>query len=173
MAKFLKVAVQDLLDSGTDATGTADKLTVASTASFAIGDYVHNTTDGTYATITAIDSGTVASISEDIMDAAETYAVYSALESTDRLMAAEGFLLAEQPLAAAATFIIGTTTVNYASGGTDIVTMTHVPQVGHLTGVAEAVESALESIHGNGARPNVAGNVSLPSGIAVLNLAIA
>lgn len=173
MAKFLKVAVQNLLDSGTDATGTADKLTVASTATFTIGDYVHNTSDGTYATITAIDSGTVASISEDIMDAAETYAVYSATESTERLMSAEKFLLAEQPSPDAATFIIGTTTVNYASGGTDIVTLTHVPQAELLTGVAEAVEAGLELAHSNNNRPNTSGLISLPTGIAVLNLAIA
>lgn len=169
MAKFVKVQVQNLLDSGTDATGTTSKLTVASTATFAIGDYVHNTTDATYATITAIDSGTVASLSADIMDVAEGYAVYSATASVNRLISAERFLLSEQP--APATNGIGTTTVNYASGGADIVTLTHVPQGILITDMAVAIETAAALAHSNNNRPATSAEVSLP--VAVLNLSIA
>lgn len=172
MAKFVKIALQNLLDAGTDGTGTTSKLTVASTATFTVGDYVHNTTDNTYATITAIDSATVASLSADIMDAAETYAVYSATSATyKRLISAERFLLSEQP--APATNGIGATTVNYASGGTDVVTIYHVPQGALASGVAVAVENALISAHSAAVRPEPFSEVALPSGVVAFNLAIA
>lgn len=172
MAKFVKVPIQDLLDSGTDATGTASKLTVASTASFSIGDYVHNTTDGTYATITAIDSATVASLSADIMDAAENYAVYSATSaSVKKIISAERFLLAEQPAAAANA--IGATTISYASGGKDVLTITHSGNQLTSVAVATAFESAITGSFSNGIRPEVSKLVDLPSGVGVFGLALA
>jgi hypothetical protein len=169
MARFTRLQVQNLLDSGTDATGTTDKLTVASTATYTVGDYVHNTTNDTYATITVIDSGTVVELSADIMTATETYAVYSATESVDRLISAERYLLSEQ--ASPATNGIGVTTVNYASGGTDILTITHVPQAALITGMAEAVEAGIAAAHGVGTRPSTSAAAVLP--VAILNLSIA
>jgi len=170
MAKFISVPLQDLLDSGTDATGTASKLTVTSTATFTVGDYVHNTSDGTYATITAIDSGTVASISADIMDAAETYAVYSATVATNsRLISAEEVLLVNQ--ASAAANIIGATTVNYSSGGTDVLTVTHSGNLLATVTVANAFDEALKTAHSTAWFKTTA--LKMPAGTGVFTLAIA
>lgn len=172
MAKFVKVPLQDLLDSGTDATGTADKLTVADTSTFSIGDYVHNTTDSTYATITAIDSGTVVSLSADIMDATEDYAVYSATVSTvTRNISAERFLLSVQATAAANA--IGVTTVNYASGGTDVLTVTHTGNLLATTTVADAFDAAIQGAFDNNIRPNNYSTLEMPAGTGVFTLAIA
>jgi hypothetical protein len=169
MAKFIKVQVQRVLDSGTDATGTPNKLTVASTATFKIGDIVRNTTDSTWATITAIDSATVASISADIMDAAETYVVYSATSYVDKPLLAEGIALVKQ----AST---STTTITYTAGSTsaDVITLTHQPlSSALLTSVEDAIDAAVLSVHSNGQRPDVAKEVSLPTGINVVAVAIA
>ena len=74
--------------TGTDDTGTADKLSDAGiftgAASVYVGYYVHNTTDDTYAIITAKDSDDVLSIGSDIMDSAETFEICTAnLGGTD------------------------------------------------------------------------------------------
>jgi len=172
MAKFVKVPIQDLLDSGTDATGTPDKLTVASTASFSVGDYVHNTTDDTFAVITAIDSATVCSLSADIMDAAEDYAVYSAtVASVEKYISAERFLLCLQPAASANA--IGVTTINYASGGTDVLTITHSGNQLSSVSTASAFEAAIVDAFKAKHRPDNYVTVSLPSGVGVFTLAIA
>lgn len=59
---------------------TADKL-VNSGASFnstvKAGYIVHNTSDGTIATVTAVDSGTTLSLSADIMASGEDYVIYA------------------------------------------------------------------------------------------------
>ena len=74
--------------TGTDDTGTADKLSDSgvftdSEATY-VGYYVHNTTDDTYAMITAKDSDDVLSIDADIMDAAEAFEICTAnLGGTD------------------------------------------------------------------------------------------
>lgn len=169
MAKFIKVRVQNVLDSGTDATGTANKLTVASTATFSVGDIVRNTTDSTWATITAIDSATVASISADIMDAAETYVVYSATQYVDKPLLAEGVALVKQ----AST---STTTITYTAGstGADVITITHQPLASALlTSVEQAVDAAVLGVHSNGQRPDVAKLVELPSTIKAVAVSIA
>lgn len=169
MAKFIKVRVQNVLDSGTDGTGTANKLTVASTARFSVGDIVRNTTDSTWATITAIDSATVASISADIMDAAETYVVYSATQYVDKPLLAEGVALVKQ----AST---STTTITYTAGstGADVITITHQPLASALlTSVEQAVDAAVLGVHSNGQRPDVAKLVELPSTIKAVAVAIA
>jgi hypothetical protein len=67
---------------GTDATGTASKLTDSVKAQFLAADatnekVVHNTTDDTWAVVTARDSASVLSLSRDIMDANETYEIYN------------------------------------------------------------------------------------------------
>jgi len=68
--------------TGTDDTGTASKVSdsgvFAAAESTYLGKYVHNTTDDTYALITAKDSNDVLSISADIMDSAETFEICTA-----------------------------------------------------------------------------------------------
>lgn len=65
-------------DSGTTTSTTANKLVDSTqnfTSSVQIGDTVNNTTDGTSATITAVDSNTTLSLSSDIMTTGETYTI--------------------------------------------------------------------------------------------------
>jgi surface protein len=66
------------VDSGTTDSTTASKL-VDSTQNFittvTIGDIVKNTTDNTYAAVTAIDSDTTLSLDTDIMISGETYQI--------------------------------------------------------------------------------------------------
>lgn len=69
------------LTSSTDTAGTSSKLT-DTTQNFnnlnvKVGDIVHNTTDNTVATVTAIDSDTVLSISANIMASSEKYTLFS------------------------------------------------------------------------------------------------
>jgi len=63
--------------TGTDDVGTASKVSdvgvFTGAESTYLDKYVHNTTDGTYARITAKDSDDVLSISADIMDIGETF----------------------------------------------------------------------------------------------------
>ena len=67
------------VDSGTTDSTTASKL-VDSTQNFVttvtIGDIIHNTTDNSYAEVTAIDSDTTLSLDTDIMTTGETYEVF-------------------------------------------------------------------------------------------------
>jgi hypothetical protein len=68
------------VDSGTTDGTTANKL-VDSIQNFlttvSIGDIVHNTTDNTYAEVTAIDSDTQLTLDNDIMVSGETYVIQS------------------------------------------------------------------------------------------------
>ncbi len=97
--------------SGTDAAGTANKLTVDSTEGLQVGFIVVNTSAGNeaIATITAIDSATVCSLSADIMDAAETYTVYESAEENG-----------------AAIYVAGTGDVKVMMASGDIITFTTV-----------------------------------------------
>ena len=69
------------LASSTDTAGTSSKLTDTSqnfnTLNVKVGDIIHNTTDNTVATVTAIDSDTVLSISANIMANSEAYTIFS------------------------------------------------------------------------------------------------
>jgi len=74
--------------TGTDDAGTASKVSdsgvFAEGAAEYVGKYVHNTTDDTYALITAKDSDDVLSISADIMDIGEEFEICTAvLDGTD------------------------------------------------------------------------------------------
>jgi hypothetical protein len=66
-----------VLATGTDDVGTASKVSdvgvFTAAASEYVGKWVHNTTDDTYAMITAKDSNDVLSINIDIMDITETF----------------------------------------------------------------------------------------------------
>ncbi len=66
-------------DSGTTTSATANKLVQTGqnfTSTVRVSDVVYNTTDSTAATVTAIDSDTVLSLSEDIMASGEAYVIY-------------------------------------------------------------------------------------------------
>ncbi len=68
--------------SGTDATGTASKLTDSSKTQFLTADatkekVVHNTTDDKWAVVTARDSSSVLSLSRDIMSTGDSYEIYN------------------------------------------------------------------------------------------------
>lgn len=66
-------------ESSTDTAGTANKLT-DSTASFTnnlVGYIVYNTTQNLVATVTAVDSATVLSLSADIMASGNSYTLYA------------------------------------------------------------------------------------------------
>jgi len=68
---------QAVIATGTDDTGTASKVSdvgvFTSAESVYVDKYVHNTSDDTYARITAKDSDDVLSIISDIMDIGETF----------------------------------------------------------------------------------------------------
>ena len=70
----------DAHDSGTTDGTTSNKL-VQSGQNFdvtvVIGDVIHNTTDDTFAYVTAIDSATTLSIDADIMVSGEAYTIYA------------------------------------------------------------------------------------------------
>jgi len=71
--------------SGTATGTTANKLvdsTKAFTTSVKVGAIVHNTTDGTIATVTAVDSNTQLSLSADIMANTEEYVIYASPETS-------------------------------------------------------------------------------------------
>jgi hypothetical protein len=79
---FVEVVFQIESRCGTDATGTASKLTDSVKAQFLAADatnekVVHNLTDDTWAVVTARDSASILSLSRDIMDANETYEIYN------------------------------------------------------------------------------------------------
>lgn len=64
--------------TGTTTSAAASKL-INTAAAFVAGDvgrWVHNTTDNTYAKVTAVDSSTQLSIDADIMAASEAYTLY-------------------------------------------------------------------------------------------------
>ena len=68
------------VDSGTTTATTANKLVEAGqnfTTTVTVGDKVNNTTDGTRAYVTAIDSDTTLSLSSDIMASGEAYTITS------------------------------------------------------------------------------------------------
>ena len=71
-------SIDTLVDSGTTDGTTANKL-VDSTQNFVatitMGDIVHNTTDGTYAKVTAIDDNFTLSLDTDIMVSGEDYII--------------------------------------------------------------------------------------------------
>ena len=65
-------------DSGTTTTTTSDKLVDSGqnfSTTVSVGDVVKNTTDTTYASVTAVDSDTTLSLSADIMASGEGYEV--------------------------------------------------------------------------------------------------
>jgi hypothetical protein len=81
----ISIPAGDGVQLSSQADGTTPSKLVDSTQSFTtsvkVGYIVHNTTDGTIATVTAIDSNTQLSISADIMANTEDYTIYAAPET--------------------------------------------------------------------------------------------
>lgn len=84
--------------AGSNGTTTANKLVDTNktfiTDGVSIGDIVYNTTDNTTATVTAVDSETILSLSSNIMASGETYIIYLGGPSQQQYpKSAEGCLL--------------------------------------------------------------------------------
>tara|TARA_R110000744_G_scaffold38990_4_gene88863 strand:- start:327 stop:848 length:522 start_codon:yes stop_codon:yes gene_type:complete len=173
MAKFVKVPLQDLLIAQEVAGATVvGGLTLGDTSALSVGDYVHDTTGPAYATITVIVSPTEVTLSADICVLNDVVDIYSATVSgTSRTISAERFLLAEQGPAAANA--LGVTTINYASGGKDILTVTHAGNLLATTTVALAFETAIIEAFSNGTRPSNYSTLVMPTGTGIFTLAIA
>ena len=68
-----------LLASGLATSTTSNKLvdSAGSFSNLAVPSVIHNTTDGTIAGVTAVDSATQLSLSADIMASGESYSIYA------------------------------------------------------------------------------------------------
>jgi hypothetical protein len=81
----ISIPAGDGVQLSSQADGTTASKLVDSTQSFTtsvkVGAIVHNTTDGTIATVTAVDSNTQLSISADIMASGEDYTIYASPET--------------------------------------------------------------------------------------------
>lgn len=171
MARFIKIRTQVLVQSDTAGTTVTGKMTVGSSADLSVGDIVHNRTDNTFATITVIDSGTLVTLSADIMASGESYSVYSATRYVDKPVLAEGVAIVKR-----ATSNNYQTTINYSSNsaGTDIITVLHQPVASlYDLSVEQALDDAILDVHSNGQRPSVSKLVELPSTIKALAISIA
>ena len=81
-AQELEVTISStsVLDSGTTDGASANKLVDSSqnfTATVSVGLYVKNTTDDTFAIVTAVDSDTTLSLDSDIMSSSEDYQIFN------------------------------------------------------------------------------------------------
>jgi len=82
--------------SGSTTAATANKLVDvgADFSEVEIGDIVYNTTDNTSATVTAIDTSTILSISSDIFTSPEAYTIFlGGPNGSSRIDSSEGCLL--------------------------------------------------------------------------------
>lgn len=82
--------------SGTTTAATANKLVDvgANFSNVSVGDIVYNTTDNTSATVTAIDTSTILTLSLDIFTSPETYIIFlGGPNGSARINSSEGCLL--------------------------------------------------------------------------------
>lgn len=85
-------------DSGTTDGTTTNKLVDSSqnfTSTVSVGDLIHNTTDSTFAYVTAIDSNTQLSIDADIMVSGEAYTIYATPALSDNFVECKGQTLSD------------------------------------------------------------------------------
>ena len=71
-----QIALTQQVETGTTTATTANKLTDSGqnfTSTVRVGDFVINTTDNTYTTVTAVDSNTVLSLAADVVPTAKVY----------------------------------------------------------------------------------------------------
>jgi hypothetical protein len=77
----------DNIDSGTTTSTSANKLVQTGQnflTTVSVGMIVRNTTDGTEASVTAVDSDTTLSLSSDIMTSGEKYVIYTHLMGSNK-----------------------------------------------------------------------------------------
>ena len=82
--------------TGTTTATTANKLVDvgADFSNVSVGDIIYNTTDNTSATVTAIDTSTILSISSDIFTSPEAYTIFlGGPNGSSRIDSSEGCLL--------------------------------------------------------------------------------
>tara|TARA_R100000353_G_scaffold111058_2_gene79693 strand:- start:23415 stop:23921 length:507 start_codon:yes stop_codon:yes gene_type:complete len=137
MEKFLSVPVFKLLANGTTTSGTANKLTDSSatfvTDNVQVGDIVHNSTDNTYTTVTAVDSQTVLSVGTTV-PTSKAYFIHSDTLSNNQLVSCGNIGLIEQ----AST---STVTITYDDvAAVDVVTLVHTPVAAGSEYVRDQIE---------------------------------
>lgn len=166
MANFLSIPVADTVETGQATATTSGKLR-DSTQDFlttvSVGDIVYNTTDTTYATVTAVDSDIALSIDTNIMASGEDYIIYSGTESSNRLINAKNMMLTEQT-------DTNNVTISYKSGAsTDVVTIHHYTQA---TGyeMRDVLQDGFVAAHNTRTAPTVA--IQLVPTKVVLNISI-
>lgn len=171
MEKYLSVPIATQVDSGTTTATTANKL-VQSGQSFdvtvQVGDVVRNTTDSTWATVTAVDSATILSLSADIMESGETFEIYSATVSTNQLMSAKNVVFCSQATTATVTVLYST-----SSSASDVLTITHKATGTGVITVRQAFEDALVLAANPKSNPSPTVQVVLPTGVVVVGMALA
>ena len=171
MTKFISVPLAAVVDSGTSTTTTANKL-VQSGQDFLttvkVGDIVQNTTDTVSATVTAVDSNTVLSLSADVVPTAKAFVIYSATVTVDQILAVDSALVVQQATAS-------TTTIAYGSGstGADILTVTHSTLASGAVSMRTAIQNALIESANKNSKPKTVFPIELPTGVAVISTAIA
>lgn len=86
-------------DSGTTNGTTTSKLVDSTQTDFlttvSIGMIVHNTTDNTFANVTAIDSNTILSLDSDIMVSGKVYIIYKTPQLPDGWVECDGSVLSD------------------------------------------------------------------------------
>jgi len=105
MQKYVEVAVQDQVASGTTTNDQSAALKLEdSSASFVagnVGDIVHDTTDDRMYTVAAVDSATVLSLTAAStpagtgLDTGKAYKIYSNTSASKQLIASDGVVLVE------------------------------------------------------------------------------
>lgn len=138
-ATGLKLA--STLGSGTTTATTANKLVNANKTfdSSVLDKLVFNTTDGTFAKVTAVDSATTLSLSADIMTTGEAYEIADAFDNLPDAFAAvpNGFATNVTIKMSAGTFSSDTTFVGKAPSGNFTVTVDGVGTTTILSGTLE------------------------------------
>lgn len=106
VSEYAFVALE--VDAGTTTSTTANKL-VQSGQNFSstvnVGDIVRNTSDGTDTRVTAVDSNTVLSLADDIMETGEDFIIYS---QTRRVTTTGGFGILQLKAGANITTVVTT-----------------------------------------------------------------
>ena len=116
--------------TGTTTATTADKLVDVGEdfSNVQVGDIVYNTTDNTVATVTAIDSTTILSVSADIFSSPENYTIFlGGPNGSARINSAEGCLLYVGTSATLPTNAPAYTDVKVKTVSGDIVTFSNFP----------------------------------------------
>lgn len=169
MSKFIRANIATIVDSGTTTASTANKLTESGQdflTTVSIGDIVWNTTDGTTATVTAVDSNTVLSLSANVVPTSKAYTIYSKNGHADQIISVNGAILVQQD---------STTTVKVAYESMEKrLIITHTPIASGAVTMRDAVQNQLIASQEPGSRPNVVFDLVMPSvATVVTGIAIA